>query len=382
MKKELFWWEWKKLWSVPMFTVFLVLCMAFNAFIAADALYGQKYVSYVSDVTEETGRKMGASFDKKLADSPGQEYKDILMEETKGEKDIFETYQAENIFTVVKNIFPVAKGSDEVLNKKYKRLQKSIDLLEEQDASLDVDAAGMTDDLLNCLFGKLCRAVITESWMLAAFMAIYLGGCEKLSKTASTVFSTKMGRKLQHAKYAASLFSGLISYLLLAVSGIGAYCCLWDLDSVWGGSISSQFHHRKIAVFNIPFITWKPFTVGEYLAAMMLLGIIVLFVFHAVSFGIGMVSGNAYWSFLILSGMGIFCFLANIFSGNGTSFLLHQLTEWNPIMFWWKQYKWFTDMDVDSVLPWQECLEAAVCTGMAAGILWLCRRYFDKKDIL
>ena len=56
MKKELFWWEWKKLWSVPMFTVFLVLCMAFNAFIAADALYGQKYVSYVSDVTEEIGR--------------------------------------------------------------------------------------------------------------------------------------------------------------------------------------------------------------------------------------------------------------------------------------------------------------------------------------
>lgn len=381
MKKELFWWEWKKLWSVPMFPVFLILCMAFNVFIATNALYGQKYVSYVSDVTEETGRKMGASFDKKLADSPEQKYKEILMEETKGAKDIFETYRAENIHTLLKNISPLAKGSDGLLTKKYKRLQKSIDLLEKEDASLDVSAAGMTDDLLGSLFERLCRAIITEGWLLAALMAIYLGGCEKLSKTASTVFSTKTGRKLQRIKYAASLFSGLLSYLFLTVSGIGVFCCLWDLGSVWNGSISSQFHHRKISLFQFPFITWKPFTVWEYLAAMMLLGIVVLLVFHAVSFGIGMVSGDAYRSFLVLSGMGVFCFLANVLSGSGTSFLLYQMTEWNPIMFWWNQYKWFTDMDLDSVLPWQECLEAVVCTGMAAGILWLCKRCFNRKDI-
>lgn len=380
MRKELFWWEWRKLWSVPMFAVFLILCMAFNILMIVDHLYGREYVSYVSDVTEETGRKMGASFDKKLAASQSWEDKETLIGETKGAKDIFETYKADNIQSLLKNIYPLANHPKGLFTAKYKRLQKSIDRLEKQDASLDVSAAGMTDDLLDSLFEGLCRAIITEGWILAAFMAIYLAGCEKLSRTASVVFSTGTGRKLQTTKYLVSLFSALLSYLFLIVSGISVFCGVWDMGSVWNNSISSQFHHRKIAVFKIPFITWKPFTVVEYLIAMLLLGAVVLFVFHAVSFGFGMVSGDTYRSFLILAGTGVLCTLANILSGK-VSFWLYQLTEWNPVMFWWKQYKWFTDMDVDSVLPWQECLEAVVCTGMAAGILWVCGHRFRKKDI-
>lgn len=381
MRRRLFWWEWKKLWSVPMFSIFLVLCMVFNIFLTVENLYGQDYVNYVSEITEETGLQMGNFFDKKLEASQKREYKDTLIAETKGAEDIFETYQADKINTLLKNVFPMVNQAGGLLDAKYNRLQKSIGLLEKQDASLSVSSAGMTDEMLSKLFESLCRAIITEGWLLAAFMAIYLAGSETLSKTAYIVYSTKMGRKVQRIKYIASFLSGLLSYLFLTVIGIGGFCSFWDMGSVWDGSISSQFHHRKIALFKIPFITWKPFTVAEYLAAMLLLGVVVLGIFHAVSFGIGMVSGDAFRAFLILAGAGMFCVLANMLSADCSSFWLYQLTEWNPVMFWWKQYKWFTDMDLDSVLPWQECFEAVVCMVAAAGGLWLCRCRFNKMDL-
>ncbi|MCI8563422.1 MAG: hypothetical protein HFH69_07860 [Lachnospiraceae bacterium] len=235
MKKRLFWWEWKKFWSVPMFSIFLVLCMAFNIFLTVENLYGQDYVNYVSEITEETGLQMGNFFDKKLEASQKREYKDTLIAETKGAEDIFETYQAEKINTLLKNVFPMVNQAGGLLDAKYNRLQKSIGLLEKQDASLSVSSAGMTDEMLSKLFESLCRAIITEGWLLAAFMAIYLAGSETLSNTAYIVYSTKMGRKVQRIKYIASFLSGLLSYLFLTVIGWGillflgyAVCLGWQ----------------------------------------------------------------------------------------------------------------------------------------------------------
>lgn len=381
MKKELFYWEWKKLWSMPMFAVFLGLCILFNLFLVVANGYGNDYVSYVSKVTAEIGGQMGADFDRELSTLTEHEYKEVLISETAGAADIFEAYQAKDILALLKGMYQLGDREETLLVSKYETLQESVALLAKEDASLDVSAAGMTYDMLSSLFQVLYRAILTESWVLAVLMALYLSCSENLLRTAHSVYCSKTGRGIQKTKYVVSALSGIASYVILNVIGIGFFCLYWDMDTVWKASMSSQFHYRVVAMCRIPFITWVPMTVLEYFLAMLLLGMVVLLIFHAISFGIGMAAGDSYKAVFILAGAGIFCFLGNILAAEGASFRLYQLTEWNPIMLWWKQYKWFTDMDLESVIPWQECWEAGVCVIMSVVLLAFCRRYFSRKDI-
>lgn len=381
MKKELFCWEWKKLWCMPMFGVFLGLCILFNLFLVYANWYAADYVSYVSDVTETIGGRMGADFDRELLALPEHEYKEILIAETAGAEDIFEEYQAKDILSLLKGVYLLEDKEEAMLTSKYEKLQESVALLAKEDASLDVSAAGMTYDVLDSLFQVVYRAILTESWLLAVLMALYLSCSENLSRTAHSVYSSKTGRAIQKTKYAVSALSSIVSYVILNVIGIGSFCLFWDMNMVWNASMSSQFHYRVVAMCRIPFITWVPMTVWEYFLAMLCLGAVVVLIFHAISFGVGMAVGDSYKAFLTLSGVGVLIFIGNILAANGTNFKLYQLLEWNPIMLWWKQYKWFTDMDLESVIAWQECWEAVVCVVMSGIILAVCRRYFSRKDM-
>ena len=381
MKRDLFLWELKKLWSVPMFGIFLVLCMGFNTMLVVDDWYGYEYVSYVSEVAECIGGQMGRGFDRQLAQMPEHEYKQKLISETAGAEDIYENYDTNEILSIIKEMYRLNDREEDLLTLKYEGLQETVTILEKEDAALSLAAAGMTHDLLGSLFQMLCRAIITEGWLLAVLMALYLSCSEGLTRTKHLVYSSKAGRGVQKSKYAASACSAILVYLILAGSGIVLFSLLWDMDTVWGASMSGQFHYRVVGVYRIPFLTWKPFTVKEYLVAMLALGAVVVMIFHAIGFCIGMVIGDVYKGFLTLFSAGLLNFLAYVLAANGKCFGIYQLMQWNPVVLWWKQYKWFTDMDLESLFPWQECLEAVFCGMMAAVIGMICRRWFCRKDI-
>ena len=93
--KTLLGWEIKKLCEMPMLFLFIILCILFNVILTASDQYGADYVSYVKEVRDAAGSRMGAEFDQRLLKLPDEdEHKSILIEETKGAKDLFEEYDA------------------------------------------------------------------------------------------------------------------------------------------------------------------------------------------------------------------------------------------------------------------------------------------------
>ncbi len=298
MRRELIAWELRKLWSLPMFPVFLLLCLVFNVLLITGSRYNNDYVRYVSEVTERVGGQMGADFDTSLAELPQSEYRDTLIAQTAGATDIYEDYDTAQISDLYVEIYHLTGAAAAAIEQKCDKLQDSVGTLAAQDASLSLSAAGMTKPLMESLFYTACRAVILEGMLLAVLMALYSCGCEKLSRTEHIVYSTRTGRNVQYAKAAASALSALISYLVLAAATITVFVLLWKPGAVWDASMSSQFNYYIAIIYKLPFITWAPFTMRGYLAATLALSTAVLLIFHGLGFASGLLTGDAYKGFL------------------------------------------------------------------------------------
>lgn len=381
MKRELFAWELRKLWTLPMIAVFLALCALFNTLILFGSRYGEDYVSYVANVTREIGGQMGESFDGQLSKLPNTQYKNTLTAETSGAVDIFAQFDAASIGSLYIRTYNITGAQADLLERKYEKLQNAVKLLDEQDASLSLSAAGMTKSLMDTLFQQLSRAVITEGLLLAVLMALYSSGYEGLNRTALAVYSTRTGRSIQRTKLAASSLSALLAYVLLSAFSVGLFSFLWDMGPIWNASMSSQFNYINSMGLKLPFITWAPFTVAEYLAATIGLGAAVVLLFHGFGFAAGLVVGDAYRGFILLLVCAALNFAALILAGDGARWMLYQLVQWSPITLWWFQPLWFTDMNISAILPWQEFWEAVFCTGLGAALLLLAGRYFHRKDV-
>ncbi len=381
MKKDMLTWELRKLWSLPMISVFMILCIAFNMLIIFANRNGNGYVSYVIEVTQELGGQMGEGFDRLLPTLPDSQYKDTLISQASGAVDIFNQFDATEIGALYINAYRLTGAQADRLERKYNKLGDAVKILDKQDASLSLSAAGMTKSLTDALFRYLCRAIITEGVLLAVLMALYSSGYEKLNRTALSVYSTRTGRGIHRAKFAASTLSALGAYVLLATYSVGAFALLWDMGPIWRASMSSQFNYIISMGLELPFTTWKPFTVAGYLTATLGLGAMVVLVFHGFGFVVGLLTGDTYKGFVVFLVLGALNFATLVMTGDSGEWLLYQLAQWSPITLWWFQPLWFTDMNIVTVLPWQECWEAVFCSVLCIVSLLLAGRYLHRKDV-
>lgn len=384
MKMDLVVWEIRKLWTLPMIPVYLALCITFNLLFLINGRYGMadsEYTCFVLEVSEEIGVQMDNSFKERIRKLQESEYQKRLLAETEGAGDILEQYSTADMADLYIRLFGVTGKTAGALEWKYSRLQEAVNVLAEQDASLYLSAAGMTKRLMDELFGKLCRAVITEGILLAALMALYSCTSEKGSRTQQTVYVTRTGRGIQKTKAAAGLVSSLASYGVLAGISVLLFESMWRLGPIWRASMSSQFHYLNIAGIKVPFLTWIPFSVAQYLAATLLLGIIIVFIFYGLGFAAGLTAQNAYKGFVFWLAFAAVNFEFMMITGDSRQWLLYELTQWSPVALWWSQPLWFTDMDISAVLPWQECLEAIFCTVFCGLLLLFCFKRFYREDI-
>lgn len=353
----------------------------FNSLLIVSGRYGEEYISYVCDVTRQIGGQMGSRFDEKLSSLPENSYKDTLIGETKGKKDIYENLDVESLGNFYIRMYRMNGIQADLIEKKYEQLQSAVDRLDDEDSGLSLSAAGMTKSLLDMLIQTVLRATITEAVLLAVLMALYAGTCEGLSKTAQSVYASRTGRRIQYSKYIASLISSLLSYLILSLFTVLLYAIIWNLGPVWNASISNPFYYVLSLGRELPFITWRPFTVLEYLLASIGLGTFVVCIFHSLSFGTALIMNDCYKGFLVLFLGTSVNFGIMVLAGNGGAWGLYHLIQWTPIMLWWFQPLWFTDINIVTVVPWQECFEALF--GIILCIIFglFVERYYKRKDI-
>lgn len=382
MKMELMKWEMKKIWSVPGISGFLLLCILFNMFLIAEDDYGVDYVQYVAGVSQVTGMQLGELFEVQAENLPEHEYKEIFLAETKGKQDIFENYNAAALGDSWIGLYRMSGFVENMLHQKFQKLQARIEELDERDASLSLGAAGMTKILLNGLFSKLFKAVLTEGMLAAILIALYACSNEKMQRTHLLVYSSKRGRYIQKEKFTAALVSAVSAYLALAGSSILFFAGFWKMGSVWNMDMSSLFYYVNDGLgLKIPFVSWTDFTVAGYLCAMTVLGTVVVGISAGLGFFAGLIFQNALTGFLFV----IIIIAMNLqmisYAGNSGIWEMYELLQWTFAAFWWNQPVWFSELGVSTLLPWQTCHTAVVCLACCVIMLYVSFRYFYKKEL-
>jgi len=381
MKGQLIHWELKKLCAVPMFWIFIALSIGFNSILILSDRYGSDYVSYVAQVTDEIGGQMGEVFDNELAQLPDAQYKDVLIASTYGATDIFEDYRTIGIADYYRSAFMITGNAAELLERKFDSLQSSVDELAESGASLSLAAGGMTQSVYESLFHTLCRAILVEGMILAVLMALYSCGCEGLFRTSSNVYSSRTGRSIQKSKLTASAITSLIAYAAVASTSVGIFALVWRLGPIWDASMSSQFYTVNVSGVSTAFLSWTEFSAAGYLASVLLLGVVVVLVFHLIGFAAGMLTGNMYYGFLLFFLLLAFEFGLLMLFGDTGSWLLYQLSYWTPVPLWMGLNLWFTGLGISTIVQYQECWTALLWLVILGLLIFALYRRFMRKDV-
>ncbi|MDE7477470.1 MAG: hypothetical protein K2M91_05905 [Lachnospiraceae bacterium] len=338
--------EAKKVFSMPALWSFFLLSFALNILFIIGKDYEREYFNMQSAFRADENDNVFAGYDTKLL---AAFYANVVKES------------------------PVAV---DWVNKKYTLLQPRAEHLAECGAALDFYAGDATYESHQFLFGSLMRAMLVESSVCAMFVMLYLMGYEQMNCTDAQVCACRIGRWLWVQKMIAAILSAVFLYFLLTGITLIFYLELWNYSGVWNESVSSRFNYFTDLLYIRLFLTWHDFTVGGYLAAVLLLGAVLVIVFGLMSAVCAMVFRNVYGAALVLAVI--------LFGGMGLESLFSQCKAWvlyfiatmQPAAVLFSVNVWFTEAGISTFLPWQETISAALnLMGCSIAVIISWRRF-------
>lgn len=374
--------EMKKALSLPVLWVFFGLCLALNILFIAENGYGRDYFNDTSGDAALLGQRIDEAFIEGLSELPYTENRDILLGSAASLTDVFADYDAAGLGAYYEAQFDKSPLAASWMRAKYERVSERVEALAAFGAGMELYAADMTYPSHRFLFGTLLRALTAEASIVGALAALYLSGCERMTRTVPLLCSARAGKRLWLRKAAAGTSCALLLWSLLAAASLGAYLMRWDYRGVWASSVSSGFNYVIDLLIVKPFITWGDFSVGGYLAASLGMSAAVTAVCSVLASLAGILIRHTYTAALalVLSGAGglsITVWLENRMIGPA-----YIVSCFQPVILWMDEGVWFTDGGMNTVLPWQEPIAAAIW--LALGIFGMLTAYRHRagKDVL
>lgn len=376
--------ELKKLTCMQMLWVFVAICLVLNVGIVLGYRYkivDYSFFSYVEDTASITGNVLGNEFSEKLSSMPDSEDKSRLIYETENPTPIYKDYAAASLAEAYIGVYGISGIGVDLLTAKYERLQSVVDQLDREGAELSLYAADTTAEMHNLLFEVVLRAILTEACLLAALMMLYLCTYERQSRTVSTIYSTKIGRGIFRYKVIAGLMISVLCFAAIACVTLLVYFSVFDYTQLWNSSVSSGFNYISDNIGTKPFMTWLPFTVIEYLWAMLGLGLGLTLVFAMMGACIGFLSRNGYIGTLLFFLLALAMMTAPYLFAETGIWGGYFLFEFSPVCLWYSSPWWLTDMGNVSLIPFHETVGIISNIVLWGILLFLSYQYIKRKDV-
>lgn len=373
--------ELRKLFSLPMLWVFLALCLVLNGLMILGNTYGRGFFNETSGVAKILGQKVDARFLEGLAAMPRTENKDALLKAVNGMEDVFQSYDAAELSAHYEYQVRQSPMMVRWIHGKYEKIAERTQALAESGAGMNLYAGPLTHDSHRFLFGTLLRAITAEGALMGSLAALYLLGCEDITRTAGLLCASRAGRRQWQCKAVAGFIGALLSWLLLAALSLLIYFICLDYGGIWGANVSGSFNYIDELVLVKPFLTWTDFTVAGYLAASLIMSLSLALVCCLASCVAGLLIRSAYLAALapvILCGA---LLLAAVRLGEHGPFPAFAAACFQPVVLWLDEAEWFTDSGVRTVIPWQEPVTAALWLLLTGAALLAAYKRFCGKDI-
>ena len=197
--------EFRKLFEQPMIYLFFISCLLLNTIYIATAGLDQSYLNYIQEMEVKTGNLITSEFRDKLSNQSTSKKQQRLLTETAVLENVFQHYSTEALGQEMIDFFQIQGSVAEKMKEKYERLTPVVHELAEEQAALEVGAAGETMSFFTFIRNRLFRVILGESLIFALLLGLYGSTSERLTKTDVLVITSKTGRKTQVSKYVASL---------------------------------------------------------------------------------------------------------------------------------------------------------------------------------
>ncbi len=379
---RLIFWEWKKLFSLPALWGFLALGFLLNlGFIFGQSENQRSIFNGISACTAQLGQRVDADFMERLENLPADPNRELIWATAEGMEDIFETYDTDDLKTFYQSVMESSTLAASWAGWKYDLLSKRVEQLAQKDAAMDFYAGPVTQEVHQFLFGTLIRSILAQAAVAAMLGTLYLMGYERIHRTAGTLYTTHTGRKILGIKVGAALLAVPVLFSLAALPALAVYFLRMDYRGIWQASVSSQFNYLTDLLFSRPFITWGDFTVGQYLGAVLVLGISLTAGFAFLAALCGALCPNPYLAALALGGFCAGGLMVVSWLGEMHLWVAYDLALFQLPVVWLCSNAWFTELGSSAVLPWQETVTVILnLLVLGAGTAGALKR-FSRKDV-
>ena len=292
--------EFRKLFEQPMIYLFFISCLLLNTIYIATAGLDQSYLNYIQEMEVKTGNLITSEFRDKLSNQSASK-KQRLLTETAVLENVFQHYSTEALGQEMIDFFQIQGSVAEKMKEKYERLTSVVHELAEEQAALEVGAAGETMSFFTFIRNRLFRVILGESLIFALLLGLYGSTSERLTKTDVLVITSKTGRKTQVSKYVASLILTFLFYVTMVILTFGIFNHMHPVGVLWETSMSTQFHLNVYVPqsLEIPFIPWQPMTLLNYTILSIVLGGLLIILCHGFNFLVGLWTDHLFRGFIV-----------------------------------------------------------------------------------
>ncbi|GAF64675.1 hypothetical protein BTS2_1571 [Bacillus sp. TS-2] len=354
--------EIRKLLEQPMIILFFLASLLLNIIYITTVGLDQSYLNYVQETEEKTGTFITSEFHEILTNQPVSKEKQRLLSETADLENTFQHYSTEALGQEMISFYQIEGSVAEKMEKKYEKLTPVVQQLAEEQAALELGAAGETMSYFTFLRNRLFHLILGESLIFAILLGLYGSTSERLTRTDFLVVTSRTGRKTLLSKYLASFIVTFLFYVTLALLTFGIFNYQHDIGSLWDTSISTQFHLNIYSpiVLEIPFIPWQPMTLLYYTILSAVLGSLLIILCHGFNFLVGLWTNHLFWGFIVFVSLYVTLIGFEQIINQFGWWNMHSLLMWHPISIWKVQGYWFTEMGPYATIPWQETIAIIV----------------------
>ncbi|MBO1004566.1 hypothetical protein [Pseudogracilibacillus auburnensis] len=354
--------EFRKLFEQPMIYLFFIASLLLNTIYIATAGLDHSYLNYIQETEVKTGTFVTSEFREKLSNQSASKKQQRLLTETAELENVFQHYSTEALGQEMIDFFQIQGSVAEKMKRKYEKLTSVVSELAEEQAALEVGAAGETMSVFNFIRNRLFHVILGESLIFALLLGLYGSTSERLTKTDVLVMTSKTGRKTQVSKYVASFILTILFYATMLMLTFGIFNYMNPIGTLWQTSMSTQFHVNVYfpQLLEIPFIPWQPMTLLNYTILSIVLGGLLITLCHGFNFLVGLWTDQLFRGFIVFVVIYVVLLgLEQIINQMGW-WNMHSLLMWHPISLWKVQGYWFTEMGPYATIPWQESIAVVV----------------------
>ncbi|UTR13650.1 hypothetical protein MM221_13605 [Salipaludibacillus sp. LMS25] len=375
--------EIRKLFEQPMILIFFIVSLLLNTIYIATAGLDQPYLNYIQETEVKTGTLITSEFREKLSNQSASKKQQRLLTETAELENVFQHYSTEAMGQEMIDFFEIQGSVAKKMERKYEKLTPVVHELAEEQAALELGAAGETMGVFTFIRNQLFRLILGESLIFALLLGLYGSTSERLTKTDVLVMTSKTGRKTQVSKYVASLILALLFYVVMVMLTFGIFNHAHHTGTLWKTSVSTQFHLNVYfpQLLEIPFIPWEPMTLLNYTILSIVLGGLLIILCHGFNFLVGLWTDHLFRGFIVFIVIYVVLLgLEQIINQLGW-WNMHSLLMWHPISLWKIQGYWFTEMGPYATIPWQESIAMVVNIFLLSIGGILTSKFYSTKEV-